>query len=123
MVIPIRAANSSSNAVATVSTVTTKINKVLQELQERCYSELIGIIRGIAGALDVSASSIMNMIAIRAMSQQLPDSEEAMLKIPHVTKANFDKYGKALLDITQKYAAEKFGNCKLNYISTYILYI
>ncbi|XP_035730274.1 Bloom syndrome protein homolog isoform X1 [Vespa mandarinia] len=108
VIIPIRAANSSSNAVATVSTVTTKVNKVLQELQERCYSELIGIIRGIAGALDVSASSIMNMIAIRAMSQQLPDSEEAMLKIPHVTKANFDKYGKALLDITQKYAAEKY---------------
>nr|XP_050869431.1 recQ-like DNA helicase Blm [Vespula vulgaris] len=108
VIIPIRAANSSSNAIATVSTVTTKVNKVLQELQDRCYSELIGIIRGIAGALDVSASSIMNMIAIRAMSQQLPDSEEAMLKIPHVTKANFDKYGKALLDITQKYAAEKY---------------
>ncbi|XP_015186899.1 PREDICTED: Bloom syndrome protein homolog isoform X2 [Polistes dominula] len=108
VVIPVRAAKSSSNAVAVVSTVTTKANKALQELQERCYTELIGIIRGIAGALDVSASSIMNMIAIRAMSQQLPDNEEAMLQIPHVTKANFDKYGKALLDITQKYAAEKY---------------
>lgn len=109
VIIPIRAGKSTSNAVATVSTVsTTKTNGIIQELQERCYSELIGIIRGIAGALDVSASSIMNMIAIRAMSQQLPDSEEAMLKIPHVTKANFDKYGKALLDITQKYAAEKY---------------
>ncbi|XP_076249290.1 Bloom syndrome helicase isoform X2 [Calliopsis andreniformis] len=106
--IPMRSSNSTTAAVATVSTVTKKIDKVLAELQERCYKELMEIIKGIAGALDISASSVMNMIAIRAMSQKLPDSEEAMLQIPHVTKANFEKYGKALLDITQKYAAEKY---------------
>nr|XP_034193285.1 Bloom syndrome protein homolog isoform X1 [Osmia lignaria] len=106
--IPMKSSNNSSNAVATVSTVTKKIDKVLLELQERCYKELMEIIKGIAGALDISAASVMNMIAIRAMSQKLPDTEEAMLQIPHVTKANFEKYGKALLDITQKYAAEKY---------------
>lgn len=53
----------------------------------------------------------MNMVALRVMSQQLPESEEDMLKIPHVTKANFDKYGKALLDVTQKFAAERCGKC------------
>lgn len=78
-------------------------------MQDRCYAELMTIIRGIANTLDVSASSIMNMVAVRAMSQRLPDTEEAMLQIPHVTKANFVKYGKALLEITQKYAAEKIG--------------
>lgn len=98
-----------------MSTVTTKIDKILLELQERCYKELMEIIKGIAGALDISASSVMNMIAIRAMSQKLPDSEEAMLQIPHVTKANFDKYGKALLDITQKYAAEKCGKTVIKF--------
>ncbi|KAG9436912.1 Bloom syndrome protein isoform X1 [Apis mellifera carnica] len=107
IMLPIKSSNSTT-AVATVSTVTKKIDKILVELQDRCYKELMEIIRGIAGALDVSASSVMNMIAIRAMSQILPDSEEAMLQIPHVTKANFEKYGKALLDITQKYAAEKY---------------
>ena len=101
--------NTSSTAVATVSTVKEPTHPALRELEEKCYTELMAIIRGIAGALDVSAASIMNMIAIRAMSQQLPVDEEAMLKIPHVTKANFDKYGKALLDVTQKYAAEKVG--------------
>ena len=30
-----------------------------------------------------------------------------MLKVPHVTRANFDKYGEALLAVTRKYAAEK----------------
>ncbi|XP_014238784.1 Bloom syndrome protein homolog isoform X2 [Trichogramma pretiosum] len=83
------------------------LNKEINDLKQRCYMELAEIINGIAGALDVSANSIMNMVAIRAMSQQLPTDEEEMLKIPHVTKANFDKYGKALLDVTQKYAAEK----------------
>ncbi|XP_076179692.1 Bloom syndrome helicase isoform X2 [Ptiloglossa arizonensis] len=107
VLIPTRSSNNSHTAVATVSTVTKKIDKVILELQERCYKELMEIIKGIAGALDISASSVMNMIAIRAMSQKLPDSMEAMLQIPHVTKANFEKYGKALLDITQKYAAEK----------------
>ncbi|XP_031836534.1 Bloom syndrome helicase [Nomia melanderi] len=108
VLIPIRSSNNSTTAVATVSTVTKKIDKVILELQERCYKELMEIIKGIAGALDISASSVMNMIAVRSMSQKLPDSEEAMLEIPHVTKANFEKYGKALLDITQKYAAEKY---------------
>ncbi|CAL7945068.1 unnamed protein product [Xylocopa violacea] len=106
VLIPMKSSNNSTTAVATVSTVTKKTDKVLLELQDRCYKELMEIIKGIAGALDVSASSVMNMIAVRAMSQKLPDSEEAMLQIPHVTKANFEKYGKALLDITQKYAAE-----------------
>lgn len=111
--LPMKSSNNSTTAVATVSTVTRKIDKVLLELQQRCYQELMEIIKGIAGALDISASSVMNMIAIRAMSQNLPDSEEAMLRIPHVTKANFEKYGKALLDITQKYAAEKYGKMLL----------
>ncbi|XP_014208205.1 Bloom syndrome protein homolog [Copidosoma floridanum] len=83
------------------------LDKEMDELKQKCYTELVETINGIAGALDVTASTLMNMIALRAMSQRLPESEEDMLKIPHVTKANFDKYGKVLLDITRKYAAEK----------------
>lgn len=45
----------------------------------------------------------------RSMSRSLPASEEEMLMIPHVTKANFDKYGSALLDVTQRYAAQKMS--------------
>ncbi|KYN05976.1 Bloom syndrome protein like protein [Cyphomyrmex costatus] len=105
--IPTRQLSKSTTGVATVSTVTKKVDGIIIELQDRCYAELMTIIRGIASTLDVSASSIMNMVAVRAMSQRLPETEEAMLQIPHVTKANFVKYGKALLNITQKYAKEK----------------
>lgn len=85
------------------------VNAELKDLEQRCYNALFEIINGIAGALDVSANSIMNVVALRVMSQQLPCDREAMLKIPHVTVANFEKYGKALLEITQKYAQEKKG--------------
>lgn len=43
------------------------------------------------------------------MSQSLPETEEEMLKIVGVTKANFEKYGRQLLKITQEAAADKFG--------------
>lgn len=32
-----------------------------------------------------------------------------MLEIPHVTKANFEKYGSRLLEITMAHGAEKLG--------------
>jgi len=43
------------------------------------------------------------------MSHSLPETEEEMLKIVGVTKANFEKYGRQLLEITQEAAANKFG--------------
>lgn len=39
----------------------------------------------------------------------MPESEEEMRNVPHITQANFEKYGKVLLDITQGYAAQKIG--------------
>lgn len=47
--------------------------------------------------------------AIRSMSQLMPNNEEDMLKIDGVTKSNFEKFGQALLEITQQAAAEKSG--------------
>ena len=44
------------------------------------------------------------------MSIELPESEEEMMKIPHVTRANYEKYGESLLDVTQRYAAQKLGS-------------
>ncbi|XP_011638827.2 Bloom syndrome protein homolog [Pogonomyrmex barbatus] len=107
--IPIRQSNKSTSGATAISTVTKEIDGI-KELQDRCYAELMTVIRAIAGALDVSVSSIMNMAAVKVMSERLPETAEAMLQIPHVTKANFIKYGKTLLNVTQKYAAEKRKN-------------
>ncbi|PSN41142.1 hypothetical protein C0J52_05200 [Blattella germanica] len=82
-------------------------NPEVLALHERCYHELIDVCRCIADSLGVSSSSIMNVHAIRAMSQQLPETAEQMLQISHVTKANYEKYGEGLLKICQQHAAEK----------------
>lgn len=43
------------------------------------------------------------------MSRKMPTSEAEMLNIVGVTKANFDKYGKILVDIIEGFAAAKDG--------------
>ncbi|XP_058821975.1 recQ-like DNA helicase Blm isoform X2 [Topomyia yanbarensis] len=82
-------------------------NAQLKELQERCYNDLLDICRSLAAQKNVTLASIMNMQALKAMSERLPETQAEMLSLPHVTKANFEKYGQQLLEITQNYAAEK----------------
>ncbi|KAJ9597117.1 hypothetical protein L9F63_026994, partial [Diploptera punctata] len=48
----------------------------VQALHEVCYHELIDVCRCIADSLGVNSSSIMNVQAIRAMSQILPETAE-----------------------------------------------
>ncbi|XP_068153147.1 recQ-like DNA helicase Blm [Drosophila tropicalis] len=79
----------------------------LSEIHDRCYTDLLDLCRTIAAQRNVTMASIMNMQALKAMSEQLPLTEQDMCSIPHVTKANFDKYGAKLLEITCNYASEK----------------
>ncbi|XP_058798407.1 recQ-like DNA helicase BLM isoform X2 [Phymastichus coffea] len=76
-----------SNPHKITSEVREQLEKDLIDLEQRCYTDLVDI--------------------VTAMSQQFPETKEEMLKIAHVTKTNFDKYGNILLDITGKYAAER----------------
>lgn len=82
-------------------------NADLKELKEKCRNDLLEKCRSLASERNVTVGSIMNNEAIKAMAQQMPISKEEMLAIPHVTAANFEKYGKDLLEITAQYSAEK----------------
>ncbi|EDW59856.2 recQ-like DNA helicase Blm isoform X1 [Drosophila virilis] len=95
-----------SKTVATVSEPAAGKNE-MNNLHERCYADLLDLCRTIAAARDVTMASIMNMQALKAMAEELPTTEQDMCSIPHVTKANFDKYGAKLLEITSGYATEK----------------
>ncbi|XP_046388536.1 Bloom syndrome protein homolog isoform X2 [Ischnura elegans] len=88
-------------------TGTPEISAELKALQESCYEDLMNIMRGFGESLGVNSNSLMNIQAIRIMSQRLPETEEEMLRIPHVTHANFEKYGKPLLEVTIQYATQK----------------
>lgn len=41
------------------------------------------------------------------MSEILPSTKEDFMKIQHVTIANFEKFGKAFLEITKKYRIQQ----------------
>ncbi|XP_004519642.1 Bloom syndrome protein homolog [Ceratitis capitata] len=97
----------SSGIVVSTSKTTSAGSTQLRSIYERCYADLLDLCRTIAAARSVTMASIMNMQALKAMSEALPESETDMLSIPHVTKANFDKYGGKMLEITRNYAAEK----------------
>lgn len=109
-----RKENAKSNLAITTSTagsVSSKkknnLEEQLREITDRCYSDLLDLCRTIAAARNATMASVMNIQALKAMAEQLPETEVDMCSIPHVTKANFDKYGERLLEITRKYAAEK----------------
>lgn len=82
----------------------------LKELYENCYQELVKVCGEIANKRNTQVSSVFNMEALRDMSNKLPTSEKEMLQLQYVTKANFDKFGNELLEIIQRYSAEKIGN-------------
>lgn len=79
------------------------------ELQDRCYADLMEVARKIASERHTSVSNLIHMEAIREMSQKLPENEQQMMQIPHITKANFEKFGKQFLDVILQYAAEKLS--------------
>lgn len=87
--------------------VDVETQKLLRELKDKCHNDLLDACRNLAVQRNVTMVSIMNMQAIKAMSEKMPESEQEMLSIPHVTKANFEKFGQELLQITQQYSAEK----------------
>ncbi|XP_037812628.1 Bloom syndrome protein homolog [Lucilia sericata] len=97
----------SNDMVESANKASSKSSQQLKDIYERCYSDLLDLCRTIAAARNVTMASIMNIQAIKAMAEQLPETEAEMCSIPHVTKANFDKYGEKLLEITRNYAAEK----------------
>lgn len=80
------------------------------ELVDKCYHELVEVAQQIAEERGLTLAQVMNMQAIREMSNKMPESENEMLKIAHVTKANFDKYGQRFLNITMPYSVQRTLN-------------
>lgn len=60
-------------------------------------------------SITFSNCSTVWLFLFRVMSKQMPECEEEMRNIPHITEANYLKYGQRLLDITQRHAANKLG--------------
>ncbi|XP_057371792.1 recQ-like DNA helicase Blm [Daphnia carinata] len=79
----------------------------LENLETECYGKLLDCCKVMAAEAGVNYTSIMNLQALKEMSRRLPETEEEMMAIPHVTRANYVKYGDKLKDITCSYRAVK----------------
>ena len=90
--------------------VDSESNKQIRELEERCRIDLMEICENLAQEQKVKVDTIFNLRALKVMAEKMPETEAEMLQIPYVTKANFEKYGKKFLEITQTYAAQKHCN-------------
>ncbi|GAB0094795.1 DNA helicase [Sergentomyia squamirostris] len=86
-----------------------QLGKELSELEDKCHNDLLDKLRELAGERHVNINSVINMLTVREMSKVMPTSKEEMMSLPHITEANFEKFGKHLLDITQSYAANKLS--------------
>lgn len=91
---------SSSKETSTVD------NREIIRIKVKCHDELLDVCRNIAVERRVTMSSVMNLSAIKNMSETLPVTKEEFLNIQYVTKANFEKFGKDFLAVTQKYKKE-----------------
>lgn len=94
-----------TSSLSSASSNKTKLNQQLSELEDKCYRDLLDICMTIASEREVNVASIFNIQALKTMAKVMPETKIDMLRIPHVTEANFEKYGKKLLEITQNYAA------------------
>lgn len=79
------------------------VKQEMAQLQVRCHEELLEECRKLAIERNVTLSAIMNLSAIKSMSDVLPKTKEEFVKIQHVTTANYEKYGEFFLKITTKY--------------------
>lgn len=78
----------------------------ISSIRVKCHEDLLEECRRLALERNMTLSSIMNLSAIKKMSDVLPNTKEEMLKIQHVTVANYEKYGEFFLKITKKYCEE-----------------
>ncbi|KAF6210144.1 hypothetical protein GE061_013246 [Apolygus lucorum] len=99
--------SSKATAAAAASAATDSDDSEITEIEDSCYLALLEKVKELALERKVNSNSIMNTEALKSMSRKMPTSEEDMLKIVGVTKANFDRYGKILLDIIEGFAAAK----------------
>lgn len=80
------------------------------ELSDECYHALLDVVKDICDEKGLTIQQVFNMQALAEMSKRMPETKNEMMQIPHVTTANFDKFGKRLLEVTSKFSAERMMN-------------
>ncbi|XP_026331741.1 Bloom syndrome protein homolog [Hyposmocoma kahamanoa] len=98
-----------TTAPVPVASDDTSVHALVKRVEDRCYADLVEACREMGEARGASLAAVMPLAALKAMATRLPETAEDMLSLPHVTRANYEKYGVELLKITAVYAVEKMG--------------
>ncbi|KAG1709138.1 Bloom syndrome [Nymphon striatum] len=85
----------------------TNENTELKKLQEECYKNLVTLCKTIARERHMQYTYLLNMDALKQMSISMPTTKEEMLKIPHVTKVNYEKFVHRFLEVTKEFFPKK----------------
>lgn len=104
--LPERQASSVLEPVVSTSRSSEPTASDINKIQEKCQEELLEVCTKYAFENNVTISSVMNLTAIKYMSKLLPSNEQEFMNIQYVTRANYEKYGKAFLEITKKYKTQ-----------------
>ncbi|KAK8767598.1 hypothetical protein V5799_005621 [Amblyomma americanum] len=102
-----RPSESAARAAEEAAAEPSRLNPEITKLIEACHLELVSIVKALALAKNTHYSNVIHIDALRGIADTLPTTAEAMLQVPHMTKALVDKYGAQLLEVTERYAAEK----------------
>lgn len=81
----------------------TKDEKFISKLQHRYLKALTENLQKITDEKDTDVNNLIHMESIREMALKLPQNEDQMLQIPHITNAIFESIGKILLDVVLPY--------------------
>lgn len=85
-------------------------NPAIRKLQDDCYQELFDHVQAITTKLGKPSGSILSSIILRAMSINMPYTEDEILQFMNVKKSNYEKCGgSALFKIIEKYREKKEG--------------
>ena len=79
-------------------------------LRDKCYHDVMEVATRIAEENNLTVQQVMRMETLKELSKKMPESEEDMLKITHITKAVFDKFGQRFLNVTATYAIQRMYN-------------
>ncbi|XP_038222052.1 Bloom syndrome protein homolog isoform X2 [Zerene cesonia] len=111
VVFPMKVENKASlvTAAPAQSNTDSTVSALIKRIEERCYADLVEACREMAAARGASLSAVLPQAALKALATRLPESAADALALPHITRANYDKYGEGLLKITAAYAVEKMG--------------
>lgn len=70
-----------------------RLNPEIVKLTEACHLELVSIVKALALAKNTHYSNVIHIDALHGIAENLPTTAEAMLQVPHMTKALVDKVG------------------------------